>query len=69
MRSHRSGSSDTLSDLERIMLIEAKHIVRKYYDRREGQEQLYLLLKKSQAIGSKKSILNLTKFDKKIRIN
>lgn len=51
------------------MLTEAKHIVRNHYDKDEGDEQLWLLLKKGKMYGSKKTLLELTNFDKKIKLN
>lgn len=50
------------------MKIEAKHAVKKLFDKREGDEELYLLLRKSTMHGSKKSLLSMTKLDKRIKI-
>lgn len=46
VQSQAAGETETPTELERIMKIEAKYVVRKHYDKREGTEELYLLLKK-----------------------
>lgn len=68
VKGHAAGEVETPCELERIMKIEAKHIVRKQYDKKEEQDKLYLILKKLQQGGFKKSIMSMTQIDKKIKI-
>ena len=53
VKAQATGQVETPCELERIMKVEAKHTVRKFFDKREGDEQLFLILKKSQMQGFK----------------
>jgi hypothetical protein len=50
------------------MQVEAKEIIKNYYDHLEGSKELSLLLFQSKSKGTQ-SILSLTNFDKRIKLN
>jgi len=51
VKKQAKGESEILCELEKVMLTEAKHIVKNHYDKDEGDEQLWLLLKKGKMHG------------------
>lgn len=62
-----SGDTNIPSELENLMIIEAKEKIRAYYDNKEGAKDLFLKMKTSK--DKSKSILELTAFDKKVKLN
>jgi hypothetical protein len=53
-----SGDTSIPSELENLMIIEAKEKIRAYYDNKEGAKDLFLKMKTSK--DKSKSILELT---------
>lgn len=56
-------------ELEKVMINEAKDIIRNKFDNSEGVKELHKLLQSTKGKEGKKSILQLTKIDQKIKLN
>ena len=61
------GSINVPTELETLMTIEAQELIQNHYDNLEGSKKLANLIKKNR--DKSQSILSLTKFDKKIKLN
>lgn len=55
------------TELEALMTTEAEELIRQYYDNLEGSKELAMLLRANR--DKSQSLLNLTRFDKKIKLN
>lgn len=65
---HAQGEVYIPTELEKIMKIEAVEVIKQYYDNIEGGEELTLLLNKTKG-DSSLNLLQITNFDKKIKLN
>lgn len=62
-----AGSMDVPTELQTMMTTESKEIINNYYDNLTGQDELFKIMKMNKDKGA--SLLSLTKFDKKIKLN
>lgn len=69
LKYHSEGEMRTPTELEMIMYDEVKDIIRRKYDNKEGNENLITLIKKTQKSDEGKKLLEITGFDKKIKLN
>lgn len=65
---HAQGEVYIPTELEKIMKIEAVEAIKQHYDNIEGGEELTLLLNKTRG-DSSLNLLQITNFDKKIKLN
>jgi hypothetical protein len=69
LKKHSEGELSTPTELEMIMFDEVKEIIKRKYDHKEGNENLMTLIKKCQKLDEGKKLLEITDFDKKIKLN
>lgn len=62
-----AGSLEVPTELQAMMTVESKELIKDYYDNLEGQDNLFKLMKTNRDKGA--SLLSLTKFDSKIKLN
>mmetsp|Transcript_21579 Transcript_21579/g.33227 ORF Transcript_21579/g.33227 Transcript_21579/m.33227 type:complete len:988 (-) Transcript_21579:2058-5021(-) len=65
---HAEGDVNIPTELERIMQVEAKELIKQHYDHLEGSQELAVLIQRSKGKSSQ-SLLQLTNFEKKIKLN
>lgn len=68
LKKHAQGEVSIPTELESIMYDEAKDIIRRKYDNKNGAKDLMVLIKQAQGQKGKK-ILEITRFDRKIKLN
>lgn len=62
-----TGSVHVPTELESLMTIEAQELIENHYDNLEGEKELFKLIQLNR--DKSQSILALTKFDKRIKLN
>ena len=65
---HAAGEVNIPTELEIIMFVEAKEMIRHKYDHLEGSNELAILVTEQKNKSFKKNLLQITRIDKKIKL-